>query len=82
MSASVSAGVVAAIVRRPRLWPVAVRQARRLAAPDWWRKAPFLPLPDREYLRFRAVTQYGDADHRLEPDDAIAYLEWCREAQR
>ena len=78
MSASLSPAVVAAIARRPRLWATALRQARRLAAPGWWRRRPFLPLPDREYLRFRALTQYGDADHRLDPADAVAYLDWCR----
>jgi hypothetical protein len=39
---------------------------------------PFLPVPSGEYLRFRLVTQYGDPDHRPEPDDVINYLAWCR----
>jgi hypothetical protein len=49
-----------------------------LAARGWWRRPPFLPLPDRDYLRFRLQTQYGDPNHRAEPGDLITYLEWCR----
>jgi hypothetical protein len=69
---------IAVVVRHPSLWWIALRQARRLAPPRWWRRPPFLPLPDREYLRFRMVTQYGDADHAPEPEDLVSYLRWCR----
>ena len=69
---------VVAVVARPRLWLTAVRQVFRLACPGWWRRSPFLPLPDRAYLRFRLETQYGDPNHRPEPEDVVAYLEWCR----
>lgn len=71
--------VALAIAARPGLWVSALRQVRRLAAPGWWRRAPFLPMPDRDYLRFRLQTQYGDPDHRPEPHDVVTYLEWCRE---
>jgi hypothetical protein len=69
---------VLAVLRHPSLWWVGLRQARRLAVPGWWRRPPFLPLPDREYLRFRLVTQYGDPEHQPEPEDLVAYLRWCR----
>ena len=49
-----------AVVARPRLWPAALRQAVRLAPSRWWSRAPFLPVPDRAYVRFRLTTQYGD----------------------
>jgi hypothetical protein len=65
--------------RRPALWPTAVRQIGVLAAPGWWRRAPFLPLPSPEYLRFRLQTAYGgDGDRPIEPDDLVSYLRWCR----
>ena len=76
------AKVVAAIAARPSLWPVAVRQAGRLARPGWWRRAPFLPLPAPDYLRFRMETQYGDELHRPEPADVIHYLTWCQQMGR
>jgi hypothetical protein len=72
-----------AVGRRPALWPTAVRQAAVLAAPGWWRRAPFLPLPAPEYLRFRLQTAYGGSGRgAIEPDDVVSYLEWCRDTRR
>ena len=71
-----------ALARRPTLWPTALRQARRTAAPGWWRRPPFLPVPAGDYLRFRLVTQYGSDDHRPEPADVLNYLSWCRRQPR
>jgi hypothetical protein len=69
---------VSGVLRRPALWPTAVSQAVRLARPGWWRRPPFLPLPDRDYVRFRMQTAYGSAGNPA-PDDLVAYLKWCRE---
>ena len=71
--------VIAAVVRRPSLWATAIVQAWRLAPRRWWRRWPFLPLPDRAYLRFRLETQYGGAgDHRAAPEDVVTWLQWSR----
>ena len=71
--------IVGAVARRPDLWPTALRQAVRLAPVRWWARAPFLPIPDRRYLQFRMVTQYGGTGRvRPEPRDVISYLTWCR----
>lgn len=67
-----------AVLARPWLWWTAVRQLLLLARPGWWRRAPFLPVPDREYLRFRLVTQYGDPSRVPVPRDVVGYLRWCR----
>jgi hypothetical protein len=67
----------ARVLARPHLWATALRQARRLAQPSWWRRPPFLPLPDPDYLDFRFTTQYGDGG-RPDPADLVTYLEWCR----
>ena len=69
-----------AVVVRPHLWSTAVRQGFRLARPGWWRRAPFLPVPDADYLAFRLETQYG-ADGRPDPRDLVTYFEWCRELE-
>ena len=69
---------VVAVVRRPTLWPTAASQAVRLARPGWWRRPPFLPLPDADYVRFRMQTAYGSAGSPA-PEDLVAYLNWCRE---
>ena len=71
--------VVRAVLRRPGLWPTAARQAAVLAPRGWWRRRPFLPVPDAEYLRFRMVTAYGMPDREPEPGDVVTYLRWCRE---
>ena len=69
---------VLAVVRRPDLWWTGLRQLRALAVPGWWRRPPFLPLPDPGYLAFRLQTMYGDAAHAPAPDDLVTYLSWCR----
>ncbi|HEX6422777.1 MAG TPA: hypothetical protein VFZ79_04815 [Acidimicrobiales bacterium] len=69
-----------AVARHPSLWPTAVRQALVLAAPGWWRRRPFLPLPAPDYLRFRLQTAYGgDGDRPPDPSDVVTYLHWCRQ---
>jgi hypothetical protein len=70
---------VAAVLRRPSLWPTAARQVARLAPSRWWARPPYLPVPAAPYLRFRRVTQYGDPAHPAEPDDVVSYLQWCRQ---
>jgi hypothetical protein len=73
---------VGAVARRPDLWITAFRQARRTAANGWWRRPPFLPLPSREYLAFRSLTQYGETQRPPRPEDVVDYLAWCREWER
>jgi hypothetical protein len=53
----------------------------RTSRPRWWARPPFLPRPDRDYLRFRLETQYG-ADGAPAPGDLVTYLEWCRAEAR
>ena len=64
------------VLAHPTLWRVALRQAALLARRDWWRSAPFLPLPDPAYLRFRLLTMYG-SDAEPDPGDIVPYLRWC-----
>jgi hypothetical protein len=70
--------VAAAVVRRPSLWWVALRQWRRTTPAGWWRRRPFLPVPSRDYLAFRLVTQYGSEHAAVRPDDVVNYLLWCK----
>ncbi len=67
-----------AIALRPSLWFAAFRQSFRLARQDWWKSAPFLPLPSNSYLEFRFVTQYGSTRATPQVTDVLDYLEWCR----
>lgn len=54
-----------AVARRPRLWPEALRQVRRLARPG-----------GMAWVRFRMVTAYGDAEAVPDPADVVAWLGW------
>lgn len=74
---------IAAVLPHPSLWFTGLRQARSLAAPGWWHRAPFLPLPAPDYVRFRLETAYGGAgDHPPDPEDLLTYLRWCRDLPR
>ncbi len=81
--------VMAALARRPWLWPTAVMLAGRLAPRGWWRRWPPRPWPDRAYLQFRMQTAYGDGGGSgdgggdggvpvASPGELIDYLAWCR----
>jgi len=51
----------------------------RFRRTGWWRRRPFLPVPDASLMRFRMITAYGgDGSGVPEPDDLVAWLEWCR----
>ena len=70
--------VASAVLVRPGLWSVAVRQGFRMAGRHWWRRWPFLPVPAPAYARFRAITQYGDPDAAPTVDDVVTWLSWVR----
>jgi hypothetical protein len=76
--------VVLAVAVRPGLWATAIGQVFRLSPVGWWRRAPFVPVPDPEYVRFRVATQYGGSGGAGSPDpnDVVEYLRWCRSIAR
>jgi hypothetical protein len=71
--------LVVAVAGEPELWPTAVRQLWRLAPTGWWRRPPFLPVPDRDYLGFRLQTMYGDTTRDPASTDLLTWLRWCRQ---
>ena len=73
------AAIVIAVLCRPSLWITALTQLYRLTPRRWWARAPFLPVPTREYIRFRVLTQYGERGHELEVADVLSYLRWLKE---
>jgi hypothetical protein len=74
--------MASAVLRRPGLWGPAVAAIRRLAAPGWWRRSPYLPLPDGRLWAFRMVTAYGRPDAAPDPADVVSYLRWTRSFSR
>jgi hypothetical protein len=74
-----------AVLRRPALWWTTFRQILRVARGRWWSRPPFLPVPDRRYLRFRLETAYGTSRATAgtrSAADVVRYLEWCRASER
>ena len=45
----------------------------------WYLRPPFLPLPPREYVRWRMYTAYGDERAVPSADDVIRFARWRRE---
>ena len=78
MTVGVALRVAWAVAARPSLWGTALRQWKRTTPRRWWRSSPFLPLPRRDYVEFRLVTQYGDQGHAPVPEDVLNYLMWCK----
>ena len=60
----------------PRLAADLLRVAWRFRARAWYRRFPFLPLPPREYVRWRMHTAYGDHDAVPPAEDVIRYARW------
>jgi hypothetical protein len=56
-----------------------VTVAWRFRARDWFRRAPFLPLPDKTYLRWRMYTAFGDFDAVPTADEVERYARWARQ---
>jgi len=43
----------------------------------WYLRFPFLPLPARDYVRWRMYTAYADPDAVPPVDDVIRYARWA-----
>ena len=64
-------------LRRPATGVALVRVAWRFRRRGWWRRFPFLPLPARDYLRWRMHTAYGESDVVPPADDVERYARWA-----
>ena len=63
----------------PRLAIDLLRTAWAFRRREWWRNAPYLPVPDRDYLRWRMYTAYGEDDAVPPARDVIGFARWRRE---
>lgn len=64
-------------MRNPRTAIALMRVGWRFRARDWYRRFPFLPMPDRDYLRWRMYTAYGDEQVVPPADDVVRYARWA-----
>jgi hypothetical protein len=63
--------------RSPATADALLRVAWRFRRRGWWHRFPFLPLPARDYLRWRMYTAYGDADAVPPAEDIIRFARWA-----
>jgi hypothetical protein len=63
----------------PRLALDLLRTAWAFRRRHWWRKPPFLPVPDRTYLKWRMYTAYADENAVPPAEDVIRFARWRRE---
>ncbi len=71
--------LAARAVLRPRLALDLVRTAWAFRRREWYRRAPFLPIPDRAYLRWRMYTAYADEAAVPPAEDVVRFARWRRE---
>ncbi len=63
-------------LRRPALGVDLLRVAWRFRARRWYRRFPFLPLPARDYVRWRMHTAFGDHDAVPSAAEVERYARW------
>ncbi|HKA60336.1 MAG TPA: hypothetical protein VKD28_17095 [Gemmatimonadales bacterium] len=64
---------------RPQLAIDLLRLSWSFRSRRWWRRPPFLPLPPREYIRWRMFTAYGDPEAVPPVADVVNFARWRRE---
>jgi hypothetical protein len=64
-------------VRHPATGLALLRVGWRFRRRGWWRRPPFLPLPARDYLRWRMHTAYGDDAFVPPAEDVVRYARWA-----
>lgn len=64
-------------LRRPADASALLRVAWRFRRNGWWRRFPFLPVPSRDYVRWRMHTAYGSDDAIPPADDVVRYARWA-----
>ncbi len=61
----------------PSLAIALLRVFWRFRRRGWYARFPFLPVPSREYIRWRMHTAYGDHDAVPPVQDLINYARWA-----
>ena len=68
-------------IRRPRLGIDLLKIAWRFRSREWYKRFPFIPLPDPTYLRWRMYTAYGDYNAIPSARDVERYARWAGEGE-
>lgn len=74
--------LVLAVGRRPGLWGEGLRTLLAVSPRRWWRRRPFLPIPDADYATWRLATAHGNASVALDESELVSFLEWRKRQHR
>ena len=69
--------LAARAVVRPQIAIDLLRVAWRFRSRSWYTRFPFLPIPNRTYVRWRMYTAYGDYDAVPPMEDVEKYARWA-----
>lgn len=75
-------GIIGRAFRRPGLLMALLKAAWRFRARGWWRRAPFLPVPPREYIAWRMHTAYGEEGRDPSVEELERYVRWANRMHR
>ncbi len=79
---SLATALVGPALVNPRLALDLIKTGWAFRRRNWWSRAPFLPLPDPTYLRWRMYTAYGDEAAVPPVEDVVRFVRWRRETMR
>jgi hypothetical protein len=68
--------MTAYLLRHPASSWALARAGWRLRRLRWWRRSPYLPLPDPTYWRFRVMTANGGVSTPLSPAAMCDAARW------
>jgi hypothetical protein len=69
-------GVLRHLARHPSNVPLLLGASWRLRATGWWRRKPFVPLPDPAYWRFRLSTATGSPSGSTSVREVVEFAKW------
>jgi hypothetical protein len=64
-------------IGNPRTAAALLGVAWRFRRRGWLTRFPFLPVPDRDYVRWRMLTAYGDENAIPPVADVVRYARWA-----
>ena len=82
MRATLPRGLLRRLATQPSDAVAVATSTWALRRRNWWRRAPYLPVPDDAYWNFRMKTALGDVDAQLTTDDVIDAARWSRRERR
>ena len=64
-------------IRNPATGVALLKVGWRFRTRGWYRRFPFLPVPAKDYLRWRMYTAYGDESIVPPVEDIVRYARWA-----